>query len=178
MHVTKLDAAKRQLETAFHLYFLEKDPVSVHSLASAALGLPEDLDRGTGGRGSLMERMVTEVVRSEHQAEVRSLFREPQNFFKHADRDPEATLNFDPLLTEMIMLAAGYKYRELSGETLGIAYLAQVWLIISRPAWFNLPEDMRQVYERVRGLYAPHERSRFYHEVYSYFAVGVWKAKK
>ena len=32
--VSKMDAAKRQLDTAIALWFAEKDPVSIHALSS------------------------------------------------------------------------------------------------------------------------------------------------
>ena len=35
LHVTKLDAARRQLETAITLWFHDGDPVSIHTLAAA-----------------------------------------------------------------------------------------------------------------------------------------------
>lgn len=34
--ISKIDAAKRQLETAITLYFQNGDPVSIHTLAAAA----------------------------------------------------------------------------------------------------------------------------------------------
>jgi hypothetical protein len=37
--VTKLDAARRQLRTAIHLWFNDGDPVSIHALAFAAYEL-------------------------------------------------------------------------------------------------------------------------------------------
>lgn len=36
MILSKIDVAKAQLETAIQLYFLEKDPISIHTLASAS----------------------------------------------------------------------------------------------------------------------------------------------
>jgi len=43
LKISKLDAAKRQLETAIRLYFNEADPVSVHTLAGAAHTISEIL---------------------------------------------------------------------------------------------------------------------------------------
>jgi hypothetical protein len=34
--ITKMDAAKRQVRTAIKLWFMEEDPVSIHTLVSAA----------------------------------------------------------------------------------------------------------------------------------------------
>jgi hypothetical protein len=42
--VTKLDAARRQLETAITLWFHEADPVSIHALTGAAHNLLCDLN--------------------------------------------------------------------------------------------------------------------------------------
>ena len=36
MIISKLDAAKRQLEMAIKLYFNDDDPISIHTLASAS----------------------------------------------------------------------------------------------------------------------------------------------
>lgn len=48
LHVTKLAAAKRQLQAAIRLFFFEEDELAIHTVASAAYGLLKDLkgDRG------------------------------------------------------------------------------------------------------------------------------------
>ena len=43
--ITKLDAARRQLETAITLWFHDADPVSVHTLVMAAHGFLKHLAR-------------------------------------------------------------------------------------------------------------------------------------
>lgn len=48
LHVTKLAAAKRQLQAAIRLFFLEEDELAVHTVASAAYGLLKDLKRNRG----------------------------------------------------------------------------------------------------------------------------------
>ena len=48
LHVTKLAAAKRQLQAAIRLFFLEEDELAVHTVASAAYGLLKDLKRDRG----------------------------------------------------------------------------------------------------------------------------------
>jgi transcriptional regulator with XRE-family HTH domain len=44
LKVSKLDAARRQLECAIELWFLEKDEVSVHTLAGAAYQIIHDIN--------------------------------------------------------------------------------------------------------------------------------------
>ena len=41
--ITKLEAARRQLESAIFLYFEEKDPVSIHTLTAAAYNILRDI---------------------------------------------------------------------------------------------------------------------------------------
>ena len=47
--VSKLEAGKRQLETAITLYFNYGDPVSIHSLSAAAYVIFRDLNKRRGG---------------------------------------------------------------------------------------------------------------------------------
>lgn len=47
-HVTKLAAAKRQVQAAIRLFFLEEDELAIHTVASAAYGLLKDLKRERG----------------------------------------------------------------------------------------------------------------------------------
>jgi hypothetical protein len=42
-HVTKLAAAKRQLQSAIRLFFMEEDKLAIHTVASAAYGLLKGL---------------------------------------------------------------------------------------------------------------------------------------
>jgi hypothetical protein len=48
LHVTKLAAAKRQLQAAIRLFFFEEDELAIHTIASAAYGLLKDLKRDRG----------------------------------------------------------------------------------------------------------------------------------
>ncbi len=48
LHVTKLAAAKRQLQAAIRLFFFEEDELAIHTVASAAYGLLKDLKRDRG----------------------------------------------------------------------------------------------------------------------------------
>ena len=45
VRVTKLDAAKKQLETAIMLYFHDGDPVSIHTLCCAAYSVIHTLNK-------------------------------------------------------------------------------------------------------------------------------------
>lgn len=48
LHVTKLAAAKRQLQAAIRLFFLEEDELAIHTVASAVYVVLRDLKRSRG----------------------------------------------------------------------------------------------------------------------------------
>jgi hypothetical protein len=48
LHVTKLAAAKRQLQAAIRMFFLREDELAVHTIAAAAYGLLKDIKRACG----------------------------------------------------------------------------------------------------------------------------------
>lgn len=90
--VTKLEAAERQLRAAIRLFFERKDIIAVHTLAAAALDIFRQVGRPRGFK-SLYDR-AGERNRPEKRREVLNLFREAQNFFKHAGKDPRKELKF------------------------------------------------------------------------------------
>jgi len=48
LHVTKLAAAKRQLQAAIRLFFMGEDELAVHTVASASYGLLKDMKQDRG----------------------------------------------------------------------------------------------------------------------------------
>jgi hypothetical protein len=72
MKLSKLDVARRQLETAITLYFHESDPVSIHTLTAAAHGVLRDLSR-VHEQGN---RMMTDFIPDYVPPEVKPEFRE------------------------------------------------------------------------------------------------------
>src|SRR5262245_51955519 len=97
MDITKLEAARRQLETALHLYFQESDPVSIHSLAAASHEVLTNISRKTESGTQMIFDLVSEWTKEEYRKEVRRKLHDAQNFFKHADQDHDQVLkNFNP----------------------------------------------------------------------------------
>ena len=48
LHITKLAAAKRQLQAAIRMFFMPEDELAVHTIAAAAYGLLKDIKRERG----------------------------------------------------------------------------------------------------------------------------------
>ena len=127
--LSKLEAARRQLEMAARLYFSEADPVSIHTLVSAAYQILEDVNHALGG-SPMLKGQLPNWVRPDANSEAKRRLNEAANFFKHADRDHDQVLEFRPGLSELMMFDAIRKYRELTGELIPILGVYEAWFWI------------------------------------------------
>jgi hypothetical protein len=115
--ISKLDAARRQLETAIILYFHEGDPISIHTLAGAAYEVLRGLNKARGGP-PMIKDWVADYIKPEFVNEIRTALNASQNFLKHADRDADAVLEYEPGQADFLLLDACWAYRRLAGEHL------------------------------------------------------------
>jgi hypothetical protein len=133
--IPKIEAARRQLDTAIELWFMEKDEVSVHTLAYAAYQIIHDINahRRTAHEG-LFE---TAMIKDEHRADWNKLVRKPANFFKHADNDPDGTVEFTPVSNLMFLTygvhGLGFLLQESGGVSSPQERIFSLWLVIHRP---------------------------------------------
>ncbi len=128
--ITKLDAAKRQLETAIRLYFREEDPVSIHTLACAAYNVIRDINRRQGGSPMLIKDEFIEVyVKPGHEREARNKLSEAENFFKHADRDHPEKIEFDPDASAFIIWDATRGYFKITREWSPLFQVFNLWFV-------------------------------------------------
>lgn len=151
LQISKLDAAKRQLETVIRLYFHDGDPVSIHTLAAAAYNVIRDVNKKRGGKKMVVKEETLDFVRPEKHAEYCAMLNEAENFFKHADRDHEATLDFNPRESEVLIWDACTKYWELTGEHPGLFQVYRGWFIDNHTHLFRLTTEMEQLLARTRG---------------------------
>lgn len=111
MKFGKEEVAVRQLDTAIRLLFHRGDVVSVHTLACAAARVLHDLLNAKGSE-SWREIMATSQLNMT-KGQVYQMLTRAQNFFKHADKDPEDELDFDEKINDDMILVATLEYGEL-----------------------------------------------------------------
>ncbi len=105
MRVTRIEAARRQLETALTLWFADGDAVSIHSLAGSAYQVLHDLNRKAKGPPLLFD---SPLIKKEMSKEAVASLKDHLNFFKHADLrkgDGAFAIDFDPALSELYFIA-------------------------------------------------------------------------
>jgi hypothetical protein len=115
IRIGKLEAARRQLRTAIKLWFTDGDPVVVHTLAFAAYEILHHLSekRDPTRRDLLFD---TATIKDEYRKEWNQFIRKEANFFKHADRDGDSVIDFNPRITEYFILFA-IAGRQICGES-------------------------------------------------------------
>ncbi len=99
--ISKLDAACRQLNTAISLWFAEGDSVSIHTLTCSAHQIVHDINHKQGGRDLVYDSLI---YKDEYRREVIRCLKQQYNFFKHADSDPSAVLEFDAEITDSFIV--------------------------------------------------------------------------
>jgi hypothetical protein len=65
IRVSKLDAARRQLDGAIQLWFSNGDPVAIHALVCAAHQIIQDINEKKGERTFHLEEVVKSRVKPE-----------------------------------------------------------------------------------------------------------------
>ena len=169
--LSKIDAARRQLECAVDLYFNSADSVSVHTLSSAARNVLLDLCAHRGITGEVFrDFLISTYVLQEHKSTVRNLYRRAENFFKHADKDPDGLLYFDPESSDYALFEATEAYTRLTGvSTPAMLTFRAWWLSNNKYMHAILPKEIQDVFANFP--YRSDERLLFYTEI-----LPVWDA--
>ena len=112
--IKKLDAARRQLQTAIWLRFRGGDLAAIHALTAAAYEIIERLNSAAGGQAMLkgLVRELGKLLPKKDQKHLK-LLNAPEAFLKHAARDPRESHDFDPRWTDGLMFEAATRYANL-----------------------------------------------------------------
>ena len=136
IRLTKIDAARRQLRTAIRMFFEKRDAVSIHTLASAAQELLRDLLKAKGEQGSFIKDN-TDLIEPEGLKLWFEAVNRAQNFFKHADLNPNAILDFHLSLVPIALHDSAMMYRKLTGHALREGAVFCLWFSLKYPRFLT-----------------------------------------
>ena len=71
-----------------------------------------DLAKREGSDFPFIKSGFIETLKDSEKSKVIAFLNGPENFFKHADRDPDEILEFDPQLTELMLMDACSYFKE------------------------------------------------------------------
>ena len=161
LELNKTNVARRQLETAIELFFREQDPVSIHTLTAAAYEVLADVARGRGQRMNLAEQLET-LFPEEVANKLARLMRKPQNFFKHAERDVNASITFKPKQTADLLLDACTKFPEIAGYSTSAMTVFVYWYVINNDLPYKMTADQKSAFENLEKAFRESPRHEFY----------------
>lgn len=130
--IGKEEAARRSIDLAVELHFADADAVGIHVLASAGLGVASAICRHKGLPTAEDGRLLA-LIKPEHHSTVRQRFREPYNFFKHADRDPDRILSFHEELNDFQLFFAGIDFQTAFGTITRPMVTERAWFFWCSP---------------------------------------------
>jgi hypothetical protein len=131
--ISKLDAVRAQLDAAIELYFTCDNPIAVHTLTAAAYNVLRDMALKTGSEHPFIKTAFVDEYPDPKRKAIRNFLNHPENFLKHADRDPDALLTLNPQVTEILLLDALAYFRD-KGEPKPKYYDAF-------KAWHGVPKE-------------------------------------
>lgn len=138
--IKKIDAALSQVDTAIELWFRGWDSIAIHTLSSASHQIIHDIVEKRNGPDLLFNSLV---FKEESRKEVINAFKAPQNFFKHADRDPdpEGEIEFGEELSEgfIMMSLKGLEWLQIPHNFQRSAFIQ--WFCINRPEMMTEKEN-------------------------------------
>ena len=161
--LTKVDAAQRQLDMASFLFMVSCEYVSIHTLASSAYQVLEDINRHQDGDPMFKDGYG---VLDQGSQEWRKWLNVPQNFVKHADKDPDGAIRFRPWVTVITLTEAASAFKRIAGFRPVLTVAAVIW-IESKVSFDRANHDFLDLNElqllpAVRAKYGDSESERFY----------------
>ena len=166
--VTKLSAARSQLESAIWLWFNEVDPVCAHTLAVAAHDCFNALVKHAVGKPSELQRWLTDKSKGRQKR-----VRETQNFFKHGSRKLKATVRLHSIDSEAFMMDAVMSFEVLTKERSALMRLYGQRFLYEHPALIT--EDAIPVFAKNAEVYSTQrfEPKRVFREALSDFSSAL-----
>ncbi len=111
--VKKFEVAEEQLITAINLFFKNKNEVSIHTLTRAAYEIFDKLCEYRGLKRGVVYEGMKEIADGQKKL-VFDKINKAKNFFKHADKDPDAKITWDPEISTYYIWDATSLYRRLT----------------------------------------------------------------
>jgi hypothetical protein len=134
LHLTKVGVARSQLKTAIRLWFNDGDPASIHTLAYAAYEIIHFVSKKRNRTKELV--FDTLAVKEEDRSKWAAKIKEHANFFKHANNDPDGSIDFDPVLSMMFIMGGVAGMKVISSGRSGPEESAFIlWVTLHRPTW-------------------------------------------
>lgn len=153
IRVNKVEAAKRQINTAIRLLFTNGDPIPIHTLASAGFRILRDIAKNNPK--SHMAETMKKIIKTGMEREFWKVMHRPANFLKHANHDPDAILDgVQEEFNDGTLFLASLWYQDLGYQLTPEMDALVMWYTLLHPHLVNENKPMKSLLNLVefRGL--------------------------
>lgn len=145
------------------LYFCNGDPVSIRALAEASLEVLSMISDKVKTEPSSLQKFINEVIPDDKKKEFMKALNKTKNFLKHADKDPEGVLDFNPSGSSFLMHEAIGIYENLSQELPTRFAAFRIWFRLNHPQIYkNSPSEEK--IKNIQRTYSKYTRQQFLQE--------------
>ena len=161
VQVTKFDAIRAQLDAAIELYFVSDNIVATHTLVAAAYNALRDIAKREGREHPFLKTGFLQSLPKSERQRVIQILNEPENFFKHADRDTKTEISFDSELTELLLIDACGFFRDSSLPKPKYYDALKFWVGKTKD---DIPEDsaFRSLADAIRHVFKSKGKKEFW----------------
>ena len=153
--VTKIDAVKRHLDVAIKLFFEDEDPIPIYSISAASHTILKDLVKHRTGKKAVFDDWMDLYIKPEKMGYALTLFASKRNFLKHANKDPDKTIEeLKPELVEMELFFCCATFFQLGEKLTDRMAIYWSWLMAQQPNLF-IVEKMKDDFERLEQTGLP-----------------------
>lgn len=133
--VTRQQTAREEIDLAIHLLMTDGSLICANLLAWAAV----DMMKGVAAREgkTMMADWMADRIIPDRKKEWFGLLKEHYNFAKHADRDPDKTVNLGPSIVEWVIFEGVADYGELYRMSTFPMFLHKVYMFARNPIMVN-----------------------------------------
>jgi len=147
IRISKLDAARRQIDCAIRMTFDCEDPVAIHTVIAAGHRIIRDLCEKLGNIESYLR--FTDWIEPRYEKQFWGAINASANFLKHSDADPNSIHELNVENSDYMIVFASKWYRDLGNELSFEMQFFGLWWAIQHPRVLK-PELVAQ-FERAGG---------------------------
>jgi len=136
IRVSKIEAAKRQIELSIRLLFRNEDPIGILTLAAAGFRILRDL----GGKAdSQTHHHLKKIIKPGMEGKLWKAFNRPASFLKHAEEAHDGILeNIQEEANDVLILFACFYYKNLGHQWTPQMEAFITWYMLLHPEIIEL----------------------------------------
>ncbi len=149
--MNKIDIAFNMTNQAVKMFFHKDDPISTHVVICAANEILSTIIKKKGLQTALGPN--SSLIKPAKKKDIIKIRRAKYNFFKHADNDDLACINFDPNTNWFFIFENVNFLNTLKQELTKEMLFFNIWTFLYFPNILTLPEEVYEELEKI-GLSA------------------------